>query len=260
MTKDGSLMYMIDTNIWVDIGREEIECAILKNLAARNAIGFAPPVIIELFRGLVLGGTPKFEQNKRIFDCATSAGCQVLELPFPFVQMRLWGKCTRKSGVTPDHYRELMRMLRESETFEEFIGRARQPSSVWAAIDRADEIHRRELEKEFAALSELSKRSSTIDLASALCKRFALIDRLPPRATVQKACSAAIEFLHTAINQVRSGAKPLKNDPGLYIDLQLFFYLSDPKVVLVTNEDFSGKLNTSPQKARVISLEGIQRV
>jgi len=58
--------------------------------------------------------------------------------------------------------------------------------------------------------------------------------------------SAGIEFLIASIVQVRNGANPQKNNRGLYVDSQFFWYLGDPELTIVTMENFSSEINASP--------------
>jgi hypothetical protein len=70
-------------------------------------------------------------------------------------------------------------------------------------------------------------------------------------------CSAAIEYQEASIAKIRAGAKPRKNDRGRYGDSQLFFYLADPNITLLTSEDFSGDIKQSPQRTRIVGFHAL---
>jgi len=57
------------------------------------------------------------------------------------------------------------------------------------------------------------------------------------------------------VSKVRAGANLAKDDRGIYVDFQLFFYLADADAVIVSNEDFSGEIRSSPQRSRIISFK-----
>ena len=55
--------------------------------------------------------------------------------------------------------------------------------------------------------------------------------------------SAAIEYYEASIAKMRAmNAKAGKKKQGMYGDLQLLFYLADPKIALLTNDQFSGDI------------------
>jgi hypothetical protein len=83
---------------------------------------------------------------------------------------------------------------------------------------------------------------------------------LPDPAVVEVIFSAAIEFLVSSSIKIRQGPNPLKNDRGLYVDSQLFYYLADPDAVVVSNEDFFDDIKLSPQKSRIISYEQFRQL
>jgi len=78
---------------------------------------------------------------------------------------------------------------------------------------------------------------------------------LPDPDAFEKQFSAAVEFLKSSVMQVRRGANVLKNNRGVYVDNQLFFYLANPEAVIVSNEDFSQEIRSSLQKDRIIKYE-----
>jgi hypothetical protein len=92
-----------------------------------------------------------------------------------------------------------------------------------------------------------------------MARLYRLGGLLPDPELFARTFSAAIEFLKYSVLQVRRGANPKKNNRGLYIDSQLFWYLGDPNAVVVTNEDFSQEIRSSPQKNRIISLDAFLR-
>ena len=69
-----------------------------------------------------------------------------------------------------------------------------------------------------------------------------------------------MEFLKSSVLQVSRGANVQKNNRGLYVDNQLFFYLADPEAVVVSNEDFSQEIRKSPQRNRIIDYEQFRQL
>jgi len=146
----------------------------------------------------------------------------------------------------------LMDLLIQAKTFSDFLAETERPDSIWRRMNELDSIHEGILERELTSLETLA-RASLRALPVNLARMYRFSGLLPDPDFVEARFSAAIEFLRSSITQVRTGAKPRKNDRGLYVDQQLFFYLADPEAVVVTNENFSREIKTSPQRSRIIS-------
>jgi hypothetical protein len=168
--------------------------------------------------------------------------------------MVLWGTSNAASGVQPEHYRKLMNLVTHAKSFGDFLAETEKPASVWKKMNQLDSIHEDVLEKELKSLEKLAGASLKA-IPSNLARIYQRGGLLPDPEFVENKFSAAIEFLRSSILLLRNGAKPRKNDRGLYIDQQLFFYLADPELTLVTKENFSNKVKASPQAARVLSYE-----
>ena len=207
------------------------------------------------YRDVIKSAGRYFPQDQKLFRCMSQPEIVILELPQVFISKVLWNIPRGKSGVLPEHYTELMRVFFEAKTFTEFLGETEQPASVWKRMKEQDSIHKQVLDKEFKALDNIAGRVSL----RALPVYFAMLNKLggllPDPHTVEEKFSAAIEFLGSSIIQVRNGANKRKNDPGMYVDWQLFWYLADPSITVVSNEDFSSQIRVSPQAQRIMSYD-----
>jgi len=94
-------------------------------------------------------------------------------------------------------------------------------------------------------------------LAAEFAKTFEVNGQYPDPNVFRTHFSAAMEYGETTITRIRGGANPRKNDPGRYGDFQLFFYLADQPIELLTCEDFSTDIKNSPQKARIVRLDSL---
>lgn len=250
--------YLPDTNVLIDFGRVPATRGKLEN--AQNAgheFVLGPPAIIELVRGLVAGGTQHFANDKQVFEWIVAQHCKVMPLPRPFMANILKTTSQRRSEVEPEHYVQLVRMLAESATFDEFLRRSKEPDSSWKEIDEADKIHNAFLDREFVALEKIAKRGRITDFAKPLAGTFGPPGRPPNPLILHTHFSAALEFLKASLAKVAGGAKPRKNDPGLYVDFQLLLYLGDPTILFLTKEDFSDEVKKSPQLSRIVHLDSL---
>jgi hypothetical protein len=249
--------YLVDTNIWIDVSRTNGLCARLQRLRLQAVCEFAlaPPVVIEIFRGVILGGGNGFQQNKNMFGCSRALGCEILELPLPFITKTLGIAAIRRSGVEPAHYEALIETILTAPDYDSFIRTTNESGGVWRDICRADEIHRGELERELNSLQKLGRYNSTQLLATRLSAMLGPPGCRPKPFLIEKRFSAALEFLQASIAKTRSGANPLKNDPGMYIDFQILFYLGDPNMFFLTKEDFSHEIRRSAQRAKIMHPE-----
>jgi hypothetical protein len=246
------MYYILDTNIWIDIAQGKIHYSDLKTPSKEMAI--APSILIELVRGVVKGGEARFGQNKRLFECMAQVSSTVLELPRVFVFTVLWKIRETISGVRPQHYVALIDLLIKSNSLADFLSKTEDEHSNWKEMNKLDSIHEGILDKELTALKPLARRASMNSLHCRLAAHYMISHLLPEPDHFEATFSAALEFLIYSVRQVRAGANPLKNNRGLYIDSQLFWYLGDPNAVLVSNEDFSQEIHKSPQRDRIISF------
>jgi hypothetical protein len=252
------MRYVLDTNIRIDMSRGTLS---LPDVVGKQGIdiALAPPVIVELVRGVVKSGGEQFARSRALFECMARSEPEIMDLPGVFVSMVPWNVPNGASGVRPEHYKELMNLIIPAERFSDFLAETEKPGSVWRRIGDLDSIHEDVLETELKSLEKLagaSLKALPLNLAR-LCKCGGL---LPDPEFFEQKFSAAIEFLRSSILQLRNGANPRKNDRGLYIDQQLFFYLADPEVAVVTGESFANKIKTSPQAGRILSYEAFSEL
>lgn len=241
-----------DTNVLIDFGRNPSVRTKLESL--RNAgrdFRVGPPALIELVRGMVSRGAYAFEQDKEVFKWIR--GAPILDLPRPFMARILQSQALPRSTVEPRHYAELIEMAVCAKDLPEFVKMGQGAGNVWGEIGRTNEIHVAEVDKELAALEAMANRTGMPDLASGLARSFGVNDS----SVVGEHFSAAIEFLLSSLAQIRSGAKPRRNNPGLYVDFQLLFYLADPEITFLTFEDFSNEIRKSPQRVRIVNPDSL---
>jgi hypothetical protein len=245
------MYYIPDSNIWIDLSQGKISCNDLLGKAQLKVV-VAPLMIVELVRGTIRGGEQHFQQNRAMFSCMVN--CDILELPRVFIFGLLWKVYGGVSEVRPAHYKILFQMLVNSNSIADFLNKAEAPGSVWKKMSDLDSIHETVLDKELASLKILAKKASVKTLHVHMAQLYKMGNIPPDPELIENKFSAALEFLRSSVIQVRNGANPLKNNRGMYIDNQLFYYLADPDAVFVSNEDFSGEIKTSPQKNRIISF------
>jgi len=164
-----------------------------------------------------------------------------------------------KLGVVgAHHYQQLIDMIADSVTFDEFLQRKGKADSAWSDIDRSKVIHDQRRDKESDELEKIARSSGTFDVAARFCEIFsrAAGAHLDP-GSFQWHFSAAVEYLEALLGRIRGGAKLRKNDPGWYGDFQLFFYLAEPGLNLLTREDFSDDIRNSPQRTRIVGLDSL---
>jgi hypothetical protein len=246
-------MYMPDTNVWVGVGKDaDITGRFEKALANGDQFLIAPPSLIELVRGTVKFGKDKFSGDQKTFDWMQKSNCTILELPRPFMAKALNTGLNSSSGVTPTHYSQLLQMVVQAKDFDEFVKKCNEATSVWKNIEDLDKIHEDEIEKELRSLEDLAKKNKLLGIPQRMSHWFGAPGCQPFPIIIGKRFSAAIEYLETSIRKVAGGAKPRKNDRGLYIDFQLLTYLADANISFLTNEDFSGEISQSPQRTRIV--------
>jgi hypothetical protein len=248
--------YIPDTNVLIGFGKDAaIRQKLERSLASGTSFAIAPPVIIELVRGMVANNGKTFANDKEVFPWIRGNRFPVMELTLPFAGKLLKSKPIRTSGVQPLHYGQLIGMVVESGSFSDFMARAEAPDSVWKMLGNLHSIHEGQLDKELGALVTLASNGG--DTAAAFSRMFGMPGCRPNPLIVRKLFSAAFEFLESSLAKVRYGAKPRKNDPGLYVDFQLFFYLGDSALSFLTQEDFSAEVHKSPQKTRIVRVDSI---
>ncbi len=249
--------YLLDTNILIDFGRDPAIQARLENSQLNGAeFVIGPPALIELVRGMVAGGCDRFENNRRVFVWIRGQRFPILPLPRPFMASVL-RTTTRRSGVEPRHYEQLIEIIADSADFDDFREASQAPASVWNEVNRIETIHEGQLDTELAALGELARPRRARGIATALSQSFGAPGSRPRPEVIARQFSAAIEFLESSLRKVREGAKPRRNDPGLYVDFQLFFYLANPEIKFLTGEDFSREIRDSPQRCRIVGLDSL---
>lgn len=244
------MYYILDSNIWIEVEKETISCADLVRDGVEVLV--APLMLTELVRGLTKGGEKFFAAKKPMFECM--AKCGILELPKPFIVKVLWNvDGGGVSKVRPHHYATLLEMLTSSHSLAQFLKKAEAPSSLWNKMTDLHSIHDKVLDKELGSLNPLANKASLKSFGIHIAKMYKLGGLSPDPDEIERKFSAALEFLRAYVMKVRRGANPKKNDRGMYIDNQLFYYLADPDAVIVSNEDFSDEIRSSPQRDRIIS-------
>ena len=103
------MRYVLDTNIWIDISRGTLSLADTSKMGINIAL--APPVIIELVRGVVKSGGEKFARSRALFERMAQLKPEIMQLPGVFVSMVLWNVPNGASGVRPEDYNELMNLI-----------------------------------------------------------------------------------------------------------------------------------------------------
>ena len=250
--------YLPDTNVLIDIGRDPAVQTKLET-AEQNGSKFviAPSVMTELTVGVVKGGATYFGQNKKIFTWLQTHSDAILEPPRPFIG-KILGFPSKWSQVEKHHRVQRVEMVANSQTFDKFLKRKSDAGNVWSDIDKAPQIHADKVDKEFTELENLAKSpQSTVDVVGMFCKTFAAGEVCADPELFKRHFSAAVEYVEASITKIRAGANPRKNDRGRYGDFQLFFYLADPNIILLTSEDFSDDIKQSPQRTRIAGLDAL---
>jgi hypothetical protein len=252
--------YILDTNIWVELARRRLSCNALRGKPGVQ-IALAPLAIIELVTGLIRGGETRFADNKAMIACMAQGQPEILELPRIFVNRLIWNlPPSGSSGVRPEHYMLLMNLVLQSNSLADFLAKAEASESLWKRMTHLHSIHESVLDKELASLRTLSERAHVKSLPVHMTWLYRSGGMLPDPDWFTAKFSAAIEFLISSIVQVRNGANPQKNNRGVYVDSQFFWYLGDPDLTIVSEEDFSPEIKVSPQTARIISLNAFLRL
>jgi hypothetical protein len=245
--------FLPDTNVWKYIGKDEVFTQRFeKALAAGDKFLIGPPALIELVRGLVRGGEERFAEDQKMFAWMMKTKCEILDLTRPFMAKVLRTNLPANSGVFPAHYGKLIETAANSPNFGEFVKSCNAKDSVWNNIESLDQIHEGQVEKELMSLEDLAKRRKALDIPGRLAGTFGAPGCRPIPFVISRRFSAAIEYLDTSVRKVAQGAKPRKNNRGLYVDWQLLTYLAIPDLLFLTNEDFSEEISKSPQKERIV--------
>jgi hypothetical protein len=146
-------------------------------------------------------------------------------------------------------------MLIGSADFAEFVRWGNEPQSVWKNVDSLDAIHESQVEAELRALEVIARRGGKLDIAARLSRTFGMPGCRPNPLLLGQRFSAAIEYLESSVQKVVKGAKPRKNDRGLYVDYQMLLYLGRSDIEFLTYESFSGEVKNSPQKHRIVQAQ-----
>ncbi len=245
--------YIFDTNVWVDVSRKALPCDELRPRGGLNSV-ISPLVVTELMWGIVKGGEAKFSDNQSMVRCMADGDPEILELPKAFVDRIIWGAPRREPEVRPEHYRMLLGMLTESRNHADFLRRVEHPSSPWNRLSELDSIHQSVLEKELSAFETIAAGASLSALHVSMPRMYRCGGLFPDPDWFGSKFSAAVEYIKNCAALVRNGAKPRKNNRGIYLDSQLFWYLADPANALVSKEDFSSIIRISPQRSQIIPL------
>lgn len=247
-----------DTNVWIGVGRDpDLSHELERAQANGSKVLVAPPALIELVRGMVRHGDATFVEDRKTYQWMVDNKCLVLELTKPFMIDVLGADPLRISRVLPAHYHQLIGMVTASNSLDEFVQRCNAKDSVWHNVEKLDAIHEAQIEKELNALEALAKQDKDLDVSGGLAKTFTVCGAPPSAATVREHFSAAIEYLQSSLKKVSQGAKPRKNDRGMYVDWQLLMYLALPEALFVTDEDFSSEIVKSPQKDRIVKSDSL---
>jgi len=207
---------------------------------------------MELMKELVKHAGKYFENDKRVFECM--ATFEVLPLTQPFIYQRLWGSAEIPAArVVPETYKTLLQMIVSSASYTEFMEKTKAPGSEWSGAERWNTIHQAELDKQLGFVRKFAEGSHE-SIAIGIAKLHPLKGSLAAEDRVENEFSAALEYLRSLVNKVKSGANLPKNDRGAYGDFQILFYLADTNTTIVSNEDFSSEISNAPQKDRMISL------
>jgi hypothetical protein len=250
--------YLPDTNVLIGFGRDAaIENKLNAAVGDGSTFVLAPSTLEELSRGVVNGGSRHFENDKRVFRWTQSHRWSVLDLPVPFVGDIVHSPI-RNGRVVPEHYHQLIDMISASADYDEFVRRKNEIGSVWTDIHRTKVIHDGVLDVEFAAFQKIAQEPKPVDVAARMIRRFSTDSFRPDLSSFRDQFSAAIEYAESTIAKVRAGAKLRQNDPGVFGDFQLFFYLANPQIHLLTREDFSNEIRRSPQRARIVLLDSLR--
>jgi hypothetical protein len=242
--------YYPDTNVLIDLKRPEIRAKIERAIKAGDCFVIAPPVLIELVSGIIKGGRDCFPSEKEIFVWLHDHKFPILPLPNPFMASILKSTATGKGGVEPSHYQELIELVSTSSDLDDLLRKA--ANGVWRDVSSSHQVHADQLDKELLALGSLAR--VRLNYAEKLSGKFGVPGCRPIPLIVAGRFSAALEFLESSITKVKGGAKLRKNDPGVYFDFQLFFYLADPSLSFLTQENFSAEIKKSPQRTRIVPL------
>jgi hypothetical protein len=250
--------YLPDTNVLIDVGRDPKVRAQVEDATNRGAKFVpAPSMLTELTIGLVKGGAKFFAPNREIFTWLQAHSGAILDLPRPFMG-KVLGFASKRSNVETYHYLQRIEMVTKSVTFEEFLARKDEAGNVWTDIEKSDKVHTAQVENEFDALEAFAKlHPGSFDLAERFCRHFGTAESHPNPQEFRRHFSAALEYGETSIAKIRAGANPRKNDRGRYGDFQLFFYLADPDLSILTSEDFSSDIKVSAQRSRIVRLESL---
>jgi hypothetical protein len=251
--------YLPDTNVLIAFGRDVNVQKKLENVRLNGSVFvIAPPVLIELVRGMVRQAGKYFESDKQVFVWLHAHRFLILELPRPFLARNFGAAAKKLSSVVPAHYSQQIDMIANSTDFRDFLKKCETLDNVWRETSKADDVHEAELDRELGKKwKDLAQEAPNQEFAGRLSRSFGAPGAQPDPLLVREKISAALEFLDSSLSKAREGANQRKNDAGLYTDFNLLLYLADPEITFLSNEDFSNEIKVSPQKSRIIGLDSL---
>src|SRR5258708_13920621 len=211
--------YLPDTNVLIDYGGRVSSAKAKLDSAEAGGATFvlAPSMMTELTVGLVNRGATHFEHDRKMFEWLHAHSGGILELARPFMG-KILGFPSKWSGVETSHFVQRLEMVVKSKTFDEFLKRKDTSSSVWNDIDQSGPVHMCNVDDEFTALEKFAAApSGSFDLAAKFCKTFENAGKCPEPEEFRKHFSAALEYVESCIEKIRRGAKPRKNNRGIYV-------------------------------------------
>lgn len=244
--------YIFDTNVWVDVTQGKVSCRDLARLGA-DSVSVAPFMIMELMKSTIKAGNKHFFADQQMFRCMSQF--RILELTKPFIYKLLWNIPNLvQPTIQPRTYRGLLHMMDSAKSFKHFIELTDAPGSDWNSASDWHGVHEAVIDQELGALEKIASRGSLKALGLRLSLAHSLDGMFPEPELMESRFSGALEYIRASIRKIRRGANLARNDRGLYVDFQTFFYLADPAAIIVSNEGFR-EIERSPQKARIITWE-----
>lgn len=260
------MRFLLDTNVAIAVGTRDSDFEGLRTflLSTNGRLLLGPPVIAELLVKVLNGQNRYFEKNKRPLTRLIALNPEIFELPESFARILFFGPNTFIVGVRPWHYRELLTVLEASNSKSDFIARAHAPAVQWNRIQNLPTIHNDQVSRELNDLRRLASQQPKRAFAEKVAESVSngaitgVADGLSNGVLtvdpnkVSQAFSAAFEYLEANILKVKAGAKPEKNDRGVWVDYNILWYLADPEVTMITLEKFHRSITKSPQASRII--------
>lgn len=248
------MKFLLDTNVATAVGARDADYQGIRDFlqCSGGGLALAPPVIIELLIKVLNGSDGYFNKNKRALDRLIAFGAKILELPQSFAKLLFFGPNIFIAGLRADHYPPLLIALSCSHSKSEFIARANQPTVGWKPIEQLPQIHNAEVRQNLLDLRGLASQRSQKTFGEKVAESLGVGPNKPDPDKVSQAFSAAFEYLQANILRVQGGAKPWRNDRGLWIDYNILWYLADPDITVISSEKFHKAIRKSPQLSRIL--------